>query len=133
MPVLIENPILNSPFERPARFYRFDDDGITDEVAEGRRPSSYFIPIAAPKKKTKQLTFDTQWTADRAKENDDINFIRTRVDLWRDQGYPGVTPVTRGLLEYWTRPGRERWQYFCQVEALETLVFLAESAPKGPD
>jgi type III restriction enzyme len=133
MPALIENPILNSPFDEPGRYYKFDDDGITDEVVQGRRPSSYFIPIAAPKKKTKQLTFDTQWTADRAKENDDINFIRSRVDLWRGQGYPGITPVTRSLLEYWTRPDRERRLFFCQVEALETLIFLTESAPKGAD
>src|SRR4051794_14564068 len=81
--VVIENPILNSPFEEPRRHYKFDEDGITDEVVEARRPSSYFVPIAAPKKKTKQLTFDTLWTQDRAKENDDINFIRGRVSLWR--------------------------------------------------
>jgi type III restriction enzyme len=68
MSVVIENPILNSPFERPGRYYKFDEDGITDHIVEGRRPSSYFIQIAAPKKKTKQLTFDTEWTADRAKK-----------------------------------------------------------------
>ena len=50
-PVVIENPILNSPFEMPRRHFKFDDDGITDEIVEGRRPSSYFIPIASPKKK----------------------------------------------------------------------------------
>src|SRR5262249_52710330 len=49
MPVVIENPILNSPFKRPGRYFRFDEDGISDEIVEGRRPSSYFIPIAAPK------------------------------------------------------------------------------------
>jgi type III restriction enzyme len=133
MAVLIENPILNSPFERPGGYYKFDEDGNTDEVVTGRRRSSYFIPIAAPKKKTKQLTFDTEWTADRAKENDDINFIRSRVDLWREQSYPGITPVTRSLLEYWTRSDRERRLFFCQVEALETLIFLTEAAPKGSD
>jgi type III restriction enzyme len=49
------------------------------------------------------------------------------VTLWRDQGYPGITPVTRSLLEYWTRPDRERRLFFCQVEALETLIFLTEA------
>src|SRR5438876_7805197 len=133
MPALIEKPILDSPHAVPTRYYRFDEDGITDEVADGRRPSSYFIPIASPKKKTRQLTFDTEWTADRAKENDDINFIRSRVALWRDQGYADITPVTRSLLEYWTRSDRERKLFFCQIEALETLIFLTESAPKGAD
>ena len=50
---LIENPILNSPFLEPRRHFKFNDSGITNEVAEGRRTSSYFIPIARPKKKGK--------------------------------------------------------------------------------
>jgi hypothetical protein len=37
-PVVIDNPILNSPFTEPARHFRFDDDGITNEIAEGRHP-----------------------------------------------------------------------------------------------
>ncbi len=131
--VVIENPILNSPFEAPRRHFKFNDEGITDELEEKRRPSSYFIPIASPKKKTKQLTFDTLWTQDRAKENDDINFIRGRVALWRDRGYPDITPVTRSLLEYWTRPDRERRLFFCQIEALETLIYLTEAAEKSGD
>ncbi|HTU93189.1 MAG TPA: hypothetical protein VMF69_24125 [Gemmataceae bacterium] len=131
--VVIENPILNSPFEMPRRHFKFNDEGITDEVVQSRRPSSYFVPIASPKKKGKQLTFDTTWTQDRAKENDDINFIRSRVALWRDQGYPGITPVTRSLLEYWTRLDRERRLFFCQIEALETLIYLTEAASKSND
>jgi type III restriction enzyme len=75
MTVVIENPVLNSPFAEPRRHFRFAEDGITDEVVEGHRPSSYFIPIAAPKKKGKQLTFETQRTQDRVKDNDNINFI----------------------------------------------------------
>src|SRR5438309_11767135 len=114
-PVVVENPILNSPFEEPRRHHKFDEDGITDEIAEARRPSSYFIPIAAPKKKGKQLTFDTLWTEDRAKENDDINFIRSRVALWRSRGYSDITPVTRSLLEYWQGKDRERRLFFCQI------------------
>ncbi|HEV3261348.1 MAG TPA: DUF433 domain-containing protein [Gemmataceae bacterium] len=131
--VVIENPILNSPFDEPRRHYKFDDDGITDQITNARRPSSYFIPIAHPRKKGKQLTFETQWTQDRAKENDDINFIRSRVTLWRGRGYPDITPVTRALLDYWQRPDRERRLFFCQIEALETLIYLAEAAEKSGD
>jgi hypothetical protein len=47
----IDNPTLNSPFEMPNRHFRFDDEGITDEVVEGRRPSSYFMPIPASRKR----------------------------------------------------------------------------------
>jgi type III restriction enzyme len=131
--VVIENPILNSPFAMPRRHFRFDDDGITDVIEESRRRSSYFIPIANPKKKGKQLTFETQWTQDRAKENDHVNFIRSRVSLWRDRGHPDVTPVTRNLLAYWTAAERERRLFFCQIEALETLVYLTEAASKSND
>ena len=59
--VVIENPIINSPFDEPTHHFRFTDEGITDEIVEGRRTSSYFVPIAKPKKKgSKQLQFDTE-------------------------------------------------------------------------
>jgi type III restriction enzyme len=61
---VIENPILNSPYQEPRRHFRFTDEGITDEVVEARRVSSYFVPIPRPKKKyPKQLAFETEWTA----------------------------------------------------------------------
>ena len=49
--VVIENPILNSPFEEPNRHFQFGDEGITSEIVPARRISSYFVPIAQPKKK----------------------------------------------------------------------------------
>ncbi|HVS34518.1 MAG TPA: DEAD/DEAH box helicase family protein, partial [Gemmataceae bacterium] len=119
--------------EAPTRYFKFDDDGITDEIVEGRRPSSYFIPIATPRKKGKQASLESQWTQDRARENDDINFIRSRVALWRDRGRTEITPVSRNLLEYWTRPDREKKLFFCQIDALETLIYLTEGAEKFGD
>jgi type III restriction enzyme len=82
--VVIENPVINSPYEEPRRHFKFSDDGITDEIVEERRISQYFMPIAAPKKKgPKQLAFETEWTADRVEENIFINQVRQRVALWR--------------------------------------------------
>ena len=43
--VVIENPVINSPFEEPSRHFKFDKDGITDEVVKGRRVSAYFVPV----------------------------------------------------------------------------------------
>ena len=63
--VVIDNPILNSPFGEPDRHFRFDEQGITDDVVESRRTSAYFIPIAQPRKKGRQLQFETEWTKDR--------------------------------------------------------------------
>ncbi len=129
--VVIENPILNSPFEEPKRHFRFTEDGITDEIVEQRRISQYFVPIPRPKKKSaKQLSFETEWTADRVEENKDINRIRERVAIWRKGGYVGITRTTARLLEYWKREDRERRLFFCQLEALETAVWITEVAPK---
>lgn len=135
--VIIENPILNSAFSEPLQHFRFDDDGITNEIVEARRSSHYFIPIAKPKKKSKstQLELDLggEWTQDRVEENKFINRVRERVSLWRRGRYLSVTPTTRRLLEYWTNPERERRLYFCQIEALETVIYIIEVAKKSGD
>ena len=128
----IENPILNSPSDVPTRHFRFDDEGITDEVVEGRRPSQYFMPIPAAKKRSgpqQELSF-TEQSAARIEETRFVNELRARVDVWRRRGYPHVTGTTRRLLEYWTDPTRERKLFFAQIEALETAIFLAEAAGK---
>ena len=76
---LIENPILNSPYGEPTRHFRFGDEGITNEIVETRRASAYFVPIPPPKKKGKQLQFETQWTQDRIEPNNNVNRVRERV------------------------------------------------------
>ncbi len=132
--VVIDNPIINSPFEEPARHFRFTDDGITDQVDAGRRESAYFVPIPLAKKKNpQQLAFDTEWTANRLEENKFINRVRERVAIWRKGGYVSVTNTTRRLLEYWKHPRRERRLFFCQIEALETAIYIAEVAGKHGD
>ena len=133
--VVIENPVLNSPYAEPTRHFRFDEDGITNETIEERRVSSYFIPVAKPKKRGKQLVLETEWTEERIKENEDINRIRQRVALWRKGGYQGVTNTTRRLLEHWQSEDRDPTKrlFFCQIEALETIVYVTEVARKYGD
>ncbi len=130
---VIENPVLNSPFKEPTRHFQFSDEGITNEIVEDRRSSSYFVPIPKPKKKGSQLSFDTEWTQDRVEENAFINRVRIRVARWRLDGYAGVTKTTRQLLEYWRNPERERKLFFCQIEALETAIYITEVASKFGD
>src|SRR6266566_9338165 len=121
--VVIENPIINSPFDEPACHFRFTSEGITDEIERGRRNSSYFVPIARPKKKGKDKSlFETEWTQDRIEENKLVNRIRRRVAEWREGGYVGVTPTTARLIAYWTEPNREKKLFFCQNEALATAI-----------
>src|SRR5262249_19342666 len=125
---VIQNPILNSPFVEPTRHYLFDNTNtITDKIGEGRRKSSYFIPIAAPKKKVKGL-YDSLLADEKQTETDHVNRIRASVKLWRDRGWPDVSAVTRTLLEHWTAADRFRRLFFCQIEALETLIFITEVA-----
>jgi type III restriction enzyme len=132
--VVIENPILNPPYSEPTRHFRFSDEGITDEIVEARRVSSYFVPIPRPRKRNpRQLAFETEWTQDRIKENDFINRVRARVALWRRGGYLGVTKTTARLLEYWQRDDRERKLFFCQIEALETAIYITEVASRYGD
>ena len=132
--VVIENPIINSPFNEPTRYFRFSDEGITNDIVDGRRTSSYFVPIAKPKKKgANQLHFETEWTQDRIEENKLVNDIRRRIVAWRKGGYVGVTPTTARLLAYWTDPNREKKLFFCQIEALETAIYISEVANKYGD
>ena len=131
--VVIANPIINSPFEEPRLHFRFSEQGITDKIAPGRRQSEYFVPIARPKKKgQQQLAFDP-WTQDRIRPNEFINRVRGRVELWRKGGYVGITRTTRRLLEHWQNHERERKLFFCQIEALETAIYVTEVAHKHGD
>lgn len=117
--VVIENPVLNCPYEEPKRHFRFDDEGITNEAIEARRVSSYFIPVAKPRKRGRQFVLDTEWTEERLQENRFINQVRERVAIWRRGGYQGITNTTRRLLEHWQRPDPDPTQrlFFCQIEA----------------
>jgi type III restriction enzyme len=116
--VIIENPVINSPFEEPQRHYRFTDDGITDEIVESRRVSAYFVPIPPPKKKGKQIALFNQWTKDRVEENKFINRVRDAVAKWRMGRYVDITKTTGRLLDYWKDFDREKKLFFCQIEAL---------------
>ncbi len=126
-PVVIDNPILNSPYAEPTRHFRFDaNDQITNVTEPGRRGSSYFLPIAAPKKRGAPGLFDE--VEEKKAESGHVNRIRQLVKQWRGTGWLDVTPVTRALLEHWHAEDRFRRLFFCQTEALETLIFITEVA-----
>jgi type III restriction enzyme len=132
--VIIQNPIINSPFEEPTRHFEFGDRGITGRVIEGRRrESSYFVPIPHSRRQTAQLTLEAEWTKDRLRANDTVNRIRDRVGAWRKGRYHGVTQTSQRLLSYWAAPDRHRKLFFCQLEAVETAIYIAEVAGKVGD
>jgi type III restriction enzyme len=117
----IENPVINSPFHEPGRHFAFSaNNQPTGEIADGRRLSEFFVPVAQPKKKSPQMALD--FGATRQQPNEIVNEIRQAVARWRIQGYPHTTSVTRELLEYWKADDRERRLFFCQIEATETAI-----------
>lgn len=124
---LIDNPIINSPFKEPTRHFQFDDQGITDKIICSRRISEHLVPIPKPKNRGSQVgLFDEESANEVRRPNEFINRLRNEVRAWRLSGYVRVTNTTRRLLEHWTNPARERRLYFCQIEAIETAIYLAE-------
>jgi type III restriction enzyme len=131
----IKDPVIDSPFVAPARHFKFEDGEITGEIAEGRRPSQYFMAVPAPRRKTKaaKQTSLEGFAEDKVVENSEINYLRMKVGHWRSQGYPGAASVSKRLLRHWTDENRERKLFFCQVEALETAIYITEAADKLGD
>ncbi len=116
----IDRLIINSPYEEPARHWRYDRASRLFDLEEGRRPAGYVVASQDSK------AFDDPGAFVPIPL---VKQIRARVKKWRDAGYPGVTGVTRRLLRHWTDPEEfaERRFFFCQIEAAETLIWLAEA------
>ncbi len=109
--------IINTPFVCPAQHWAAKPDGTLAIVPE-RRPASYAV-------------FDARNNTRRTEKLELVETIRARVDAWREAGWPGVTIVTRNLLEHWhDDEAREYPFYFCQLEAIETLIWWVEAAPE---
>src|SRR5262249_9032806 len=100
----------------------------------GRRDSVHVVPVAASRRrgpKQRELALFDKEGGTRVNENALVNEIRKHVEQWRELSPTqwGVTPETQRLLLHWRDPYRERKQFFCQREAIETLIWLTEVAP----
>ena len=114
--------IINSPYSEPSSHWSYNRETRTFSLNEGRRPAGYIR------------------ASEHSKSFDDpgvfielplVNQIRGRVNVWRAAGYPGVTGITKRLLEHWLDPDQRegRRLFFCQLEAIETLIWLTEAPP----
>ena len=112
--------IINSPYEEPARHWSYNRERRTFSLVEGRRPAGYVVASEGSR------AFDDPG---HFVEIPLVNRIRSRVTAWREAGYPGVTGITKRLLEHWNAPEEfeNRRFFFCQLEAAETLIWLTES------
>src|SRR3989344_5864736 len=115
----MKSPILNSPYIEPSRHFRADERGITEDIIEARRPSSFNIPVPRAKTKQKQLELNVSegaFGSELQKENEFINKVRAKIKDWRVNGYSGITKTSRDLLSYWQDDSRENKLFFCQIE-----------------
>ncbi len=122
----VSEPILNSPFQKPAE-YRYIQEGEEPQKRRGRRP-----PVVFPPREQKE-----EWTESpllrRSKEYPAgydlalVSLVRERLEAWRAACFPGVTRTTLELLTYWTRDGREKRLFYAQLEAAQTIIFLNEA------
>ena len=140
-----EQPVLNSPYEYPSRHWELDETGQpTQETIDRRRPAQFITPIPNPKK-TKGSSADQNRFAfgdakDISTQNQQyeltaiINSVRQQVDRWRSIPNPHqwqVTPETARLLQHWRHHHYSGIRpFFCQVEAVETVIWLTEVAPQ---
>ena len=138
-----EDPILNSPYERPGRHWELDKDGIpTQQIVERRRESRLITPIPKPKKRggkeeQRVLEFEAQWVSAESDQQyevtQQVNSIRALVDEWRQapESQWKVTAETARLLKHWRHHEFQGIKpFFCQIEAAETAIWLTEVAPE---
>lgn len=130
-----DNPIITSPFDAPAFHYELDDEGQpTGKKLLGRRESIQVVPVPAARRRAPtqgQLALDDVAGRSRITKNALVNEIRKHVAQWRalPSSQWGVSPETQRLLLHWRDPSRTRRLFFCQLEAVETLIYLTEVAP----
>ena len=141
------SPILNSPYEQPTRHWELATETTaeltkgspTGKVMKGRRRADFLTPIARARREKKGANTAGGQTsfADQLAEKYDtkgwVNEIRADIDLWRRIQLPtmwGVTPETASLLQHWRDSSNHGVRpFYCQVEAIETLIWLTEVAP----
>ncbi len=139
-----DHPILNSPYEYPLRYWELDESGQpTQKIIEKRRPAEFITPIPKPRKrkdkKQAEIIFDEGKGLSTTEQQYDpkslINLLREEITKWRTIPNPsdwGVTPETARLLQHWRHHSFSSIKpFFCQVEAVETAIWLTEVAPNA--
>ena len=135
-----EKPILNSPYAYPTRHWELDDTGQpTQQIKSSRRKADFITPIPKPRKRKAQqaLPFDEGKGLSNESQRYDhtatIISVREEVDRWRALPNPNdwrVTPETARLLQHWRNHAFTGIKpFFCQIEAVETAIWLTEVAP----
>ena len=137
-------PVLNSPYEYPTQYWELEPETRqpTNRIIDQRRPAAYITPVPKPRKQRGQpqqeamVLDEGKGLSTEEQEYDPtstINVLRRHVDRWRLLPDPkdwAVTPETARLLQHWRKHEfSDIRPFFCQVEAVETVIWLTEVAP----
>ncbi len=117
----VEKPILCSPYKEPDQHWLYDTRTGIPSKTPGRRPASYWFKT--------ERTGGAQRDFFAEEERDDlplVNALRDDVRRWRESGWESASETTKKLLRHWWREDRGRRLFFCQVEAVETIIYLRE-------
>ncbi len=132
------SPILNSPYQEPQQHWELDENGQpTSMVVPRRRTSALVSPIPKARKirgKAIQADLLTEGDGQEYNPTEVINGVRSAVDSWRrlPESQWQVTPSTARLLRHWrTHDFANQKPFFCQVEAVETVIWLNNIGPLG--
>jgi type III restriction enzyme len=119
----VENPIICPPYEEPRDHWVYDSETGAASRAGTRRPASYWYKT----ERTGSAQPSLPTMAEEARDDLPlVNLLRADVRRWREAKYRGASPVTKELLHWWANPKRGRRLFFCQREAVETIIYLAE-------
>lgn len=126
--VPVDEPILNKPYEVPQMHWVYGKDGIANKMP-GRRPASYFWSGRKAGDRQGGLEgIDADIGSERLTL---VNALRSDVAKWRKSGYENATVTTKRLLAHWNDVNRTRRFFFCQIEAVETIIYLREILASG--
>ncbi len=124
----VENPILCSPYKEPDQNWVYDTKTGIPSKTMGRRPASYWFKSERTGSAQQQMSFLAE------EERDDlplVNALRDDVRRWRDSGWENASETTKKLLRHWWREDRPRRLFFCQIEGVETIIYLQEILEQG--
>lgn len=110
----IDQLIICSPYREPDKHWKQDEVSQEFDQVPARRKAGYTVAMSAEKSRFVELEL--------------ANTIRARVKEWQANGRPGLTGVSRELLEHWYDENKRQHPFFfCQLEAIETIIFLNEA------
>jgi type III restriction enzyme len=136
MAYIVDRVVICDAFREPNRHYQLLPGGKS-RLKDGRRSSVRFLASAKDMRGGvgavvgREATLFEDMLVSSERMNDFVNGLRDEVRAWRKAGYSGTAVVTRRLLEWWFERDEERTNmrkrfFFCQQEAVETVIYLYE-------